>query len=55
MMDILTIDFPPDLQEWIDYRLAQGRYIDAGEYLRDLIRRDIDGLLGPWAGAPDEY
>ncbi len=54
MIDILTIDFPPDLRAWIDYRLAEGRYIDAGEYLRDLIRRDMDGLLGARAAAEND-
>ncbi len=36
----LTVAMPPALQEWVDARLAQGRYSDAGDYLRDLVRRD---------------
>lgn len=34
--------FPPQLQQWIDARVAEGRYADAQDYLRDLIRRDQD-------------
>ncbi len=39
----LNISMPPALKEWVDSRLAQGRYTDAAEYLRDLVRRDKDG------------
>jgi antitoxin ParD1/3/4 len=39
-MTQLTISMPPALQSWVDARLAQGRYADAAEYLRDLVRRD---------------
>lgn len=38
-----NIPMPPALKEWVDSRLAQGRYTDAAEYLRDLVRRDKDG------------
>lgn len=34
--------FPPQLQQWIDARVAEGRYADAQDYLSDLIRRDQD-------------
>ena len=44
-MEVVTVNFPPDLQAWIDQVVAQGRYIDAAEYLRELIRRDLEGLL----------
>jgi Arc/MetJ-type ribon-helix-helix transcriptional regulator len=36
----LTFSFPPALQAWIESRVAEGRYADAGDYIRDLIRRD---------------
>ncbi len=36
----LTISIPPALEQWVDIRLAQGRYADAADYLRDLVRRD---------------
>ena len=34
---------PPALEQWVDVRLAEGRHADAGDYLRDLIRRDQEG------------
>jgi Arc/MetJ-type ribon-helix-helix transcriptional regulator len=40
-MDMLNIESGPDLKQWIDHRLDEGRYVDAAEYLRDLIRRDM--------------
>lgn len=36
----LTISMPDALQEWVNARVAQGRYVDAAEYLRDLVRLD---------------
>lgn len=36
----LNIPMPPALEQWVDVRLAQGRYADAADYIRDLIRRD---------------
>ena len=36
----LTISMPPALADWMNARLAQGRYADAADYLRDLVRRD---------------
>lgn len=36
----ISIAMPADLQHWVDARVTGGRYLDAGEYLRDLIRRD---------------
>jgi antitoxin ParD1/3/4 len=39
-MTELTVSMPDALQEWVDARIAQGRYVDAGDYLRDLVRLD---------------
>ena len=39
-MTQLTISIPPHLQSAIDARLAQGGYVDAGDYVRDLLRQD---------------
>lgn len=39
-MGEMTFDFPPELRRWIEVRLAEGRYADAEDYVRDLIRRD---------------
>lgn len=36
----LNVSMPPALEQWVDSRLAQGRYADAGDYVRDLVRRD---------------
>lgn len=41
----MSFDFPPELRRWIDVRLAEGRYADAEEYLRDLVRRDQERAL----------
>ena len=39
-MTQLSISVPPALQRFLESRIAEGRYADAGDYLRDLIRRD---------------
>ena len=39
-MGEMSFDFPPELRRWIEVRLAEGRYADAEEYVRDLVRRD---------------
>ena len=44
-MGEMSFDFPPELRRWIDVRLAEGRFADAADYVRDLIRRDQEGLL----------
>ncbi len=40
IMTQLQVVLPPALERWINTRVAQGRYIDADEYVRDLVRRD---------------
>jgi antitoxin ParD1/3/4 len=42
MMDTIEIDMPPELQRWIDQRIADGRFVDAEDYLRHLVRRDLE-------------
>lgn len=39
-MTDLTLSMPPALRLWVDHRVAEGRYADADDYLRDLVRRD---------------
>lgn len=39
-MTILTVDMPEELRSWIDRQIEGGRYVDAGDYLRHLVRRD---------------
>ncbi len=36
----LNISIPPSLRQWIDHRIAEGRYSSASDYVRDLVRRD---------------
>ena len=40
-MTDLSFSVPSSLQDWIERQVAGGRYADAGDYLRDLIRRDL--------------
>jgi antitoxin ParD1/3/4 len=39
-MTQLTVDMPPALDQWVSAKIAEGRYADAADYLRDLVRRD---------------
>lgn len=41
-MTDLSFSLPPDLAGRLESRLAEGHFADAGEYLRELIRRDLD-------------
>ncbi len=36
----LSVDLPEGMRGYLDERVRSGEYGDAGEYLRDLIRRD---------------
>lgn len=39
-MPQLNISVPPALKDWIDERLAEGRFTSASDYVRDLLRHD---------------
>jgi len=39
-MPSLNVSLPAPLREWIDAQIKGGRYGNASEYLRELIRRD---------------
>jgi antitoxin ParD1/3/4 len=39
-MSQLTISLPPELQGWVDARLAKGGFPDAQTYVRQLIQHD---------------
>lgn len=41
MIDV-SIPLPPELKRWADRRVADGAYVDVGDYVRDLMRRDAD-------------
>ncbi|MFN7571672.1 MAG: type II toxin-antitoxin system ParD family antitoxin [Betaproteobacteria bacterium] len=36
----LQVELPDSLRRFVDERVQRGDYTDAGEYLRDLVRRD---------------
>jgi antitoxin ParD1/3/4 len=38
----LNVSLPPQLKDWVDSRVAEGRYSSASDYVRDLVRRDQD-------------
>lgn len=39
-MSQLNVSIPPALRNWIDLRIAEGRYTSASDLVRDLLRRD---------------
>lgn len=45
-MTDMSFAMPPGLMAWVDAQVAQGRYADAGDYLRDLVRRDLESADG---------
>ena len=42
-MTSVTVSLPDGLREWVQSRIATGRYASAGDYVRDLISRDRSG------------
>lgn len=44
-MSQLNVSMPPTLRQWIDARVAEGRYSSASDYVRDLVRRDQEASL----------
>lgn len=41
-MTDLSFSLPPDLARRVESRIAECEFADAGEYLRDLVRRDLE-------------
>ena len=39
-MATLNISVPNEMREWIDAQVKSGRYVNASDYLRDLIRNN---------------
>ncbi|MCH8307938.1 MAG: type II toxin-antitoxin system ParD family antitoxin [Proteobacteria bacterium] len=39
-MATLNISMPKTMREWIDAQIEAGEYVNASDYIRDLIRRD---------------
>ncbi len=44
-MTQLNVSVPPQLKNWVDTRVAEGRYSSASDYVRDLLRRDQDAAM----------
>ena len=41
-MNDLTKFLSPDLARRVESRIAEGEFADAGDYLRELVQRDLD-------------
>lgn len=39
-MATLDVSIPDKLKDWVEAQAGTGHYLDAGDYVRDLIRRD---------------
>ena len=44
-MPQLNLSIPPALKTWVDFKVAEGRYSSASDYVRDLVRRDQDDSM----------
>ena len=40
-MTDLSFSLPPDLARRVETRIAEGEFADAGDYLRELVQRDL--------------
>ncbi len=43
-MTSMNISLPEQMKHWIEAKVAGGRYHNASEYIRDLIRKDQNNL-----------
>jgi antitoxin ParD1/3/4 len=41
-MPQVNLSLPPALKDWVDTKVAEGRYSSASDYMRDLVRRDLE-------------
>ena len=41
-MNDFTKFLPPDLARRVESRIAEGEFADAGDYMRELVRRDLE-------------
>lgn len=41
-MATMNVSLPDPMREWIEAQVKTGRYANASDYMRDLIRRDQD-------------
>lgn len=62
-MATMNISLPDKMKEWVEEHVASGRYANASDYIRDLIRRDnakrealVQALIeGEESGAPRPF
>jgi antitoxin ParD1/3/4 len=41
----INLSIPPALKNWVDTKVAEGRYSSASDYVRDLVRRDQEAVM----------
>jgi antitoxin ParD1/3/4 len=44
-MPQMNLSLPPALKNWVDSKIAEGRYSSASDYMRDLVRRDQESAM----------
>jgi Arc/MetJ-type ribon-helix-helix transcriptional regulator len=37
-----SISIPPAMLDWLQQLVAEGKYVDVGDYLRDLLCRELE-------------
>jgi antitoxin ParD1/3/4 len=43
-MATMNVSLPDEMKEWVEAQASSGRYANASDYVRDLIRRDQDAV-----------
>ena len=43
-MATMNVSLPDPMKDWVEAQAGTGRYANASDYVRDLIRRDQDRL-----------
>ena len=44
-MPQVNLSLPPALKDWVDAKVAEGWYSSASDYMRDLVRRDLESAV----------
>lgn len=52
-MATMNISLPDEMKAWVERQVATGRYGNASDYMRDLVRRD-QAMVGELQGIIDE-
>ena len=48
-MATMNVSLPDEMREWVEQQAKSGRYANASDYVRDLIRHDQDARdIGGW-------